>query len=121
MLVADLSQTATLNFIAGPINNIISRGFPLRFGVVPSVETEDGELAVAQCLEIFGLSDVYLDSAKKMARLYYHMIDTFGRAKTMGFLSQVLSSFPSMISPNSNDDGTRSVKFECQLTFYPPL
>ncbi|KAL5480943.1 KRE5 [Sanghuangporus weigelae] len=68
VLVADLSQTATLNFIAGPVNNIISRGFPIRFGVVPTVETED---------------------AKKMARLYYYMIDTFGRAKTMGFLSQV--------------------------------
>ena len=44
VLVADLSQTSTLRYIAGPVNTIITRGFPIRFGFVPSVETEDGEL-----------------------------------------------------------------------------
>ncbi|THH06125.1 hypothetical protein EW145_g4303 [Phellinidium pouzarii] len=68
VLITDLSQMASLNFIAGPLNNIISRGVPIRFGVVPGVETEDG---------------------RKMARLFYHLIDTYGRAKTMGFFAQI--------------------------------
>ncbi|KAI5117547.1 hypothetical protein M0805_004373 [Coniferiporia weirii] len=68
VVVADLSQMGSLNFIAAPISNIINRGFPIRFGVVPSVETEDG---------------------RKMARLFYHLIDTYGRAKTMKFLARV--------------------------------
>ncbi|KAH8113837.1 UDP-glucose:glycoprotein glucosyltransferase-domain-containing protein [Phellopilus nigrolimitatus] len=68
IVVSDLSQTASLNFIAGPVSNIISRGFPIRFGVVPGVETDD---------------------ARKMARLFYHLLDTYGRAKTMAFLAQV--------------------------------
>lgn len=40
--VVDLSQSSTLNFIAGAVSNIIRRGFPFRFGIVPIVETEDG-------------------------------------------------------------------------------
>ena len=42
VLVVDLSQSSTLNFM-GMIGNIIERGFGFRWGVVPIVETEDGE------------------------------------------------------------------------------
>jgi hypothetical protein len=42
ILVLDLSHTSSLNFISGPVSNIINRNLPLRFGVVPQVETEDG-------------------------------------------------------------------------------
>ncbi|KAG5641244.1 hypothetical protein DXG03_005668 [Asterophora parasitica] len=41
ILVLDLSQITSLNFIAGHMANIINRDLPLRFGLVPIVETED--------------------------------------------------------------------------------
>ena len=43
VLVLDLSQTSALNFITGSVSSIINRNFPFRFGVVPIIETEDGE------------------------------------------------------------------------------
>lgn len=45
VLVLDLSQLSSLNFVANVVSNIINRGFPFRFGVVPMVESEDGEAA----------------------------------------------------------------------------
>lgn len=42
VLVLDLSYTSNLNFISGPMSNIINRDLPLRFGIVPQVETLDG-------------------------------------------------------------------------------
>ncbi|KDR79892.1 hypothetical protein GALMADRAFT_242006 [Galerina marginata CBS 339.88] len=68
VLIMDLSQTTSLNFIAGPMTNIISRDFPLRFGLVPTAETEDG---------------------KKMARLFYHLIKNFGRKKSLDFMKSI--------------------------------
>lgn len=38
ILVLDLSKTSGVNFIAGPVFNIINRNFPFRFGVVPVAE-----------------------------------------------------------------------------------
>jgi hypothetical protein len=34
----------SLQFIAGPVANIVNRKYPLRFGVVPIVGEEDGRL-----------------------------------------------------------------------------
>jgi UDP-glucose:glycoprotein glucosyltransferase len=42
VLVLDLSQRKSLGWITNPIANIIQRGFPFRFGVVPIVDTEEG-------------------------------------------------------------------------------
>jgi hypothetical protein len=36
-LVLDLSKTESLEFIAGPVANIITRKYPLRLGVVPFI------------------------------------------------------------------------------------
>lgn len=44
ILVLDLSTTSSVNFIAGPMANILERNFPFRFGLVPVVETEESEL-----------------------------------------------------------------------------
>ncbi|KAF8888622.1 UDP-glucose:glycoprotein glucosyltransferase-domain-containing protein [Infundibulicybe gibba] len=61
IIVADLSQISSLNFIAGPMANIIDRNFPLVQGI-------------------------------RMARLFYHLIQTFGRKKTMEFLQKIAQS-----------------------------
>lgn len=42
ILVLDLSYTSSLNFISGPMSNILNRDLPLRFGVVPQIESADG-------------------------------------------------------------------------------
>ncbi|KAF8069177.1 glycosyltransferase family 24 protein [Lyophyllum atratum] len=73
VLVLDLSQTTSLSFIAGPMANIINRNFPLRFGVVPSAETEDGI---------------------RMARLFYHLVRNYGRRKTLAFFQEVSEAQP---------------------------
>ncbi|KAF9478976.1 hypothetical protein BDN70DRAFT_807681 [Pholiota conissans] len=66
ILIVDLSRIQTLNFIAGPMSSIIDRSLPLRFGLVPLAETEEG---------------------KKMTKLFYHLIKNYGRKKTLNFLS----------------------------------
>lgn len=48
VLVVDLSKTSALNFLAAPVNNIITRGFPVRFGIVPDVQSEEG-LSICTC------------------------------------------------------------------------
>ncbi|KIP02024.1 glycosyltransferase family 24 protein [Phlebiopsis gigantea 11061_1 CR5-6] len=68
VLVLDLSQTSALNFIAGAVAPLISRGFPFRFGLVPAVETADGA---------------------KMARLVYWLYAHVGRDRTLQFLTHV--------------------------------
>lgn len=42
VIVADLSQTSSLHFLATTASAIIARGFPFRWGIVPLAETEDG-------------------------------------------------------------------------------
>ena len=42
VIVADLSQTSSLHFLATTASAIIARGFPFRWGIAPLCETEDG-------------------------------------------------------------------------------
>ncbi|KAK0458728.1 UDP-glucose:glycoprotein glucosyltransferase-domain-containing protein, partial [Desarmillaria tabescens] len=91
VLVLDLSQTNALTFIGGAVANIIERSFPFRFGIVPSIESEDG---------------------LKMARLFYFLVDNFGRKKTMGYLKKAILSLvgmpPQHRKPNVQWDLVRS-------------
>ncbi|KZT24849.1 glycosyltransferase family 24 protein [Neolentinus lepideus HHB14362 ss-1] len=83
VLVMDLSQTSSLNFLSSTVSNIIQRNFPFRFGVVPAVESEEG---------------------KKMARLFYWLVKNYGRAKTMGFMRKIsqLQVHPQHATPTVN-------------------
>ena len=90
VLVLDLTQSTTLNLIAGTLNAFITRGVPLRFGIVPSVETEEGESAIAMTVigDVFhGLT--YDRPAQRMARLVYYLFKHFDHTKAMGFMSRV--------------------------------
>ncbi|KAF8342557.1 UDP-glucose:glycoprotein glucosyltransferase-domain-containing protein [Cantharellus anzutake] len=69
ILVVDMSIPASLNFIGGPIAQIISRNLPFRFGVVPMLETGDSRGA---------------------ARLILYSVKKFGRPKTMGFINALM-------------------------------
>lgn len=69
--VLDLTNTNALGFVSASVMNLINRGYPFRFGLVPIVETE-GSL--------------------KMARLLYWLNDTYGTQMTMMFLKRVSPS-----------------------------
>ncbi|KAI8974783.1 glycosyltransferase family 24 protein [Trametes punicea] len=68
VLVVDLSQASSIEFIGTTVNSLINRGLPFRWGVVPLVETEDGA---------------------RMARLLYYLMDNFGPDETLGFLTSL--------------------------------
>ncbi|KAI0715904.1 glycosyltransferase family 24 protein [Cerioporus squamosus] len=65
VLVVDLSQLSSIDFIASTVQALINRGMPFRWGVAPLVETEDGA---------------------RMARLYYYLLENFGPTETFAFL-----------------------------------
>jgi UDP-glucose:glycoprotein glucosyltransferase len=43
VLVLNLSRIQALNLLVGPMSTIINRNIPLRFGVIPGAESEDGK------------------------------------------------------------------------------
>ena len=43
VLVLDLSRIQTLKLLVGTMSTLINRGIPLRFGLVPGTESEDGK------------------------------------------------------------------------------
>ncbi|KAJ7787643.1 hypothetical protein B0H14DRAFT_2952377, partial [Mycena olivaceomarginata] len=65
VLVLDLSRSAALHTLTDAVANIVTRGLPFRFGVVPLRETEEGT---------------------KTAKLFYHLVRNYGRKRTMEFL-----------------------------------
>ncbi|EKM57416.1 glycosyltransferase family 24 protein [Phanerochaete carnosa HHB-10118-sp] len=67
-LVLDLSQPAGLGFITNAVVSLISRGIPFRFGIVPSVETEE---------------------SLKMARLTYWLFENIGQDKALNFIARL--------------------------------
>ena len=89
MLALDLSKMSTLNFLTGTIYNIINRGFPFRFGVVPLVESEEG-----RCL-LFSSGLLLTNdwAGGRMAKLVYHLFKNYGPEETMRFLQMVCMSF----------------------------
>lgn len=68
VLAVDLSKASSLQFLTQSVVNIIQRNFPFRWGVVPLVDSDD---------------------AAKAARLFYYLVDNFGRANTTTFMTSV--------------------------------
>ncbi|KAH8978341.1 UDP-glucose:glycoprotein glucosyltransferase-domain-containing protein [Lactarius akahatsu] len=69
VFVFDLSRSASLHFITNTISMLIDRSYPIRLGIVPVVETEEGA---------------------RMARVFYYLTENYGRGATMRFFSAVL-------------------------------
>ncbi|KAJ6626996.1 glycosyltransferase family 24 protein [Mycena sp. CBHHK59/15] len=90
VLVLDLSRHSSLNTVTGAVASIISRNFPFRFGIVPLTETEDGV---------------------KMARLFYYLVQNYGRKRTMGFLKKVVDDFTVVGQEQKIDWDTVEVDF----------
>ncbi|KAI0266194.1 UDP-glucose:glycoprotein glucosyltransferase-domain-containing protein [Gloeopeniophorella convolvens] len=71
VLVLDLARPTSLQFITETVSMVVNRAYPARFGIVPIVETEEGA---------------------KMAKIFYFLVQNYGRSKTMAFLNSVLNS-----------------------------
>lgn len=92
VLVLDLAQPSGLGFVANAVVPLISRGIPFRFGVVPSVESEEGAYPVAMeyihvtlTKEIVGL---------KIARLIYWLFENIERDRALNFVTRVRNLLP---------------------------
>lgn len=70
VLVLDLARPSSLDFISHTLSMLIDHSYPVRFGIVPIVETEEG---------------------LKMAKMFYHLTQNYGRQQTMRFFNSVLS------------------------------
>lgn len=68
VLVFDLARLSSLRFITNTLSLLIDRSFPVRLGIVPIVETDEGV---------------------KMAKMFYYLVQNYGRRATMGFFSSV--------------------------------
>jgi hypothetical protein len=68
VLVFDLARPSSLRFITNTLSMLVDRLFPVRFGIVPIVETEEGV---------------------KMAKVFYYLVQNYGRRTTMRFFSTV--------------------------------
>jgi UDP-glucose:glycoprotein glucosyltransferase len=68
VVVFDLSRPSSLRFITNTLSMLIDRLFPVRFGIVPIVETED---------------------SVKMAKVFYYLVQNYGCRATMGFFGSV--------------------------------
>ena len=73
VLVLDLARPSSLDFISHTLSMLIDHSYPVRFGIVPIVETEE---------------------SLKMAKLFFHLIQNYGRQQTMRFFNSVLSMCP---------------------------
>ena len=76
VLVFDLSRPSSLRFITNTLSMLIERLFPVRFGIVPIIETED---------------------SVKMAKVFYYLVQNYGRRATMEFFGSVCAN-PSVIA-----------------------
>jgi len=70
VLVLDLARSSSLHFISFTLSRLIDQSYPVRFGIVPIVETEEG---------------------LKMAKVFYYLTQNYGRQQTMRFFNSVLS------------------------------
>ncbi|KAH7906009.1 glycosyltransferase family 24 protein [Hygrophoropsis aurantiaca] len=71
IIVLDLSDPQSLVFLGNQVENVINRGFPLRWGLVPAVESVEGA---------------------KMARLTYYIAENYGQARLSGFIRDIASA-----------------------------
>ncbi|PFH48143.1 glycosyltransferase family 24 protein [Amanita thiersii Skay4041] len=71
ILIMDFTKTQSLQFISGTMVNIVDRGLPLRFGLVPSIDTPEGH---------------------SIAKLLYYMMKETDNATTLEFLRRMMQS-----------------------------
>ncbi|GAA5899753.1 Kre5p [Sporobolomyces salmoneus] len=83
VFVLDLSQPSSLVLIAQNLKQFITRGIPIRFGLVPIVAATEGVIE------------------SEMAQVMFYLVETAGRGITIRFLQDLLEASPtSKITPD---------------------
>ncbi|GAA6015304.1 hypothetical protein JCM10207_008942 [Rhodosporidiobolus poonsookiae] len=78
VLVLDLTQPNALALVIENIKTFVSRGIPVRFGVVPLVSEQGDETAVQ----------------RQVAQALWYLTDTLGRSAAMAFLNDLYLASP---------------------------
>lgn len=76
IFVLDLSQSSALLILADNVRQFVSRGIPIRFGLVPRVG-EEGDAS---------------DVSAQVAQVIWYLAEKYGRASAMQFCSEVSCS-----------------------------
>jgi UDP-glucose:glycoprotein glucosyltransferase len=79
VFILDLSRSDSLQHITRNIKQYVSRGLPIRFGVVPHVGPSGDSSSVSTL----------------MAQMTWHLTDAAGRTATMAFLDRIAQALPS--------------------------
>ncbi|KAI0042052.1 glycosyltransferase family 24 protein [Auriscalpium vulgare] len=87
ILAMDLSKTDSLQFLTNTVTMVISRLFPVRFGLVPLLET---------------------DASAKAAKLFYYTVENYGRSKTVELFKQI-AELPTSINGRVDLVGARAL------------
>ncbi|GAA5982339.1 hypothetical protein JCM5350_006149 [Sporobolomyces pararoseus] len=83
VFVLDLSQPSSLVLVAQNLKQFITRGIPVRFGLVPLVASDPDAIET------------------EMAQIMFYLIETIGRGPTIRFLQDLLEASPeSRITPD---------------------
>ncbi|KAM0749302.1 hypothetical protein T439DRAFT_327029 [Meredithblackwellia eburnea MCA 4105] len=110
VLILDFSRPDHLRLITESVKTYVSRGIPVRFGVVPLLAPRGGA-------EVDDLSE-------KMGAVTWYLVDTVGRGGTMGFLSKLAalgdsmslstltSAYTNLASQSTHPEGGPLAKFE---------
>lgn len=72
IIVTDLSSRRGLELVSGEVSMFIRRGIPIRFGIVAAGQSPN---------------------AQTMAKTFHYLVDNYGRAGALTFLSDVTSQF----------------------------
>ena len=79
VFILDLSRSDSLQHITRNIKQYVSRGLPIRFGIVPLVGNSGDSSSVSTL----------------MAQMTWHLTDAAGRTATMAFLDRIAQALPS--------------------------
>lgn len=92
----DLSRISSLELIVHSISNMIQRGLPIRFGIVPVFEPgQQDDICKCRSWSTFMIAQTKL--ALQMAKVFWYSVKTFGRRSTRDFLAAVSWYLPTLM------------------------
>ncbi|KDE08402.1 hypothetical protein MVLG_01438 [Microbotryum lychnidis-dioicae p1A1 Lamole] len=79
IFILDLTQPATLQLLTRQVQNFVSRGVPIKFGLVPKLGQSGGQ-------------DGEESTEQTFAKVFWYLTEAIGRGGTMSFLGQLLDT-----------------------------
>ncbi|SCZ98554.1 BZ3500_MvSof-1268-A1-R1_Chr3-1g05461 [Microbotryum saponariae] len=79
VFILDLTQPATLQLLTRQVQNFVSRGIPIKFGLVPKLGQSGGQ-------------DGAESAEETLAKMFWYLTEAIGRGGTMRLLGQLLDT-----------------------------